>query len=222
MGPPMMTDETAPLTAHEAFRDLLIALQMLYANEGTEGGTEAAVALGMAAINLADTPLPLCDDPTNGAWTNAFLAAPGPMDALLQAAAPLIPWFHAGLDDGKIAPETARRMLTAELVGPTAPIHNDLLRVGLFWQDAGVDYPVRSHAAEECYIMLAGKGGWSADHAPHSPRTPGEVIFHPSFIAHASRTDTTPMLAVWRWSGDISWDSYVCTNAPPAGTMQEA
>ncbi|WP_102226442.1 dimethylsulfonioproprionate lyase family protein [Acidimangrovimonas sediminis] len=193
------------MTPQDALALLLLGLQFLYANEGRDGGTEAALVLGEALGRLTDQPI-LTDrtmPPVDG-------LAPGahPLAAAIHAAGPLIPWYHAGLDDGKIPEAVARRMLTAELVGPEGLIHDTRARIGLFWQGAGVDYPVRTHAAEETYLVLAGEGGWSLDHAAHTLHGPGAVIFHPSFAPHASRTDTRPMLAAWRWGGEIGWESY--------------
>lgn len=195
--------------ADRALSELLAAFQQLYANDGSEAGLLTAQEIGRVLASGAR--LGPGADPTGGAWTNAFAQPGALLEDLMCAATPVIPWVHAGLDDGKIPAEAARRMLTAELIGPDGPLYSDRVRLGLFWQDAGVSYPARSHAAEECYILLAGQGGWSLDHAPMTTRTPGEVIFHPSLAPHASQTLDHPMLAVWRWTGDIGWDSYRCT-----------
>ena len=195
-------------SAESALLQLLAVFQQLYANDGSEEGLFTAQEIGRV---LASHPAPgPGSDPTGGVWTNVFDHPAPLLEDLLRAAAPCIAWVHAGLDDGKIPAETARRMLTAELIGPESVLHSDLIRLGLFWQDAGVSYPPRTHAAEECYIMLAGQGEWSLDDAPPATRLPGAVIFHPSFASHASRTTDNPMLALWRWTGDIGWDSYRC------------
>lgn len=193
------------MTPQDALTELLLGLQFLYANEGRAGGTETAQVLGEAIARLTEQPM-LVDramPPAAGLMEDAH-----PLAEAILAAGPLIPWYHAGLDDGKIPADVARRMLTAELVGPDGLIEDTRVRVGIFWQGPGVDYPVRSHAAEETYIMLAGEGHWSLDLADHAPRTQGEVIFHPSYAPHASRTHDKPLLATWRWGGEISWESY--------------
>ncbi len=118
---------------YEALSILLSGLQQLYANEGRTGGTEAAQALGEAAKRL--TALPLLA-PELG-WLPALALDPHPLTAVLQDAAPLIPWSHAGLEDGKIPQGVARQMLTAELIGPTGMLPHDSLRVGLFYQAPG-------------------------------------------------------------------------------------
>lgn len=195
--------------ASTAFVQLLAAFQQLFANDGTEEGLLTAQEIGR--VLAAPLVAPPGSDPTFGAWTNVFVHPDALLEPLLRAAAPCLPWAHDGLSDGKIPEAAARRMLTAELIGPDSVLHSDTLRLGLFWQDAGVSYPSRSHAAEECYILLAGEGGWSLDHAPFARRRPGEVLRHASYAPHASETTTHPMLAVWRWTGQISWDSYRCT-----------
>ncbi len=48
-------------------------------------------------------------------------------------------WHYAGLADGRIRPDIARRMFTAELIGPDGHIFHKELRAGVFLQetDAG-------------------------------------------------------------------------------------
>lgn len=195
--------------AQTAFRSLLAELQRLYAAEGSAAGERTGAIIGAAISDF--TPVPLGQDPSNGAWL-AALDPTLPLGATLHAAAPLIPWFHAGLDDGRIGAEVARRMLTAELIGPDAPIFNAEIRAGLFWQGSQTDYPIRTHAAEECFVMLAGQGAWARDDGSLDLRGPGEYIFHPSLLPHRSSSDAGSFLAAWRWSGDIGWTSYHCEN----------
>ncbi len=64
--------------------------------------------------------------------------------------------------------------------------------------------------------MLAGEGDWACDAAAPTPRRAGAVIHHASFARHSSRTGAHPILAAWRWSGDIGWDSYLCDAAQAA------
>ena len=196
------------VTPHDALHDLLVGLQFLFANEGRPGGTEVAIALGDAAQALCEHPLPLTE--TALPWAELADAGADPLAAVAAAAAPLIPWVHAGLEDGKIPEAVARRMLTAELVGPDGVVFHPSVRAGLFYQGPQVDYPIRSHEAEETFIMLAGEGHWCRGDIAHAPEGPGAVLHHPSFTRHGSRTGARPLLAAWRWTGAIGWESYRC------------
>lgn len=193
--------------------ELLFGLARLYETEPRPGGKEAAQALTGCAEKLRAQPaLPEAPaDPFAGfATACAGLLAETflPIIPLINAALPAIRWVFAGLDDGRIRPEIARRMLTAELIGPDGLVFHPGVRVGLFMQDAGLDYVTRSHAAEECFVMLSGEGFWSTHDLPATACSAGEVIFHPSMTPHRSETRARPLLAAWRWSGDIGWDSY--------------
>lgn len=194
----------------DALREVLLGLQTLFANEGRPGGTQAALAIGAALDQLPEVPM-LLGRTMPGPEGLLDVGAGPPADPVAiaaLAAGPLIPWYHAGLDDGKIPAEVATRMLTAELLGPDGLLPNPALRLGLFYQGPGLDYPIRSHAAEETFIMLAGEGHWSLDGTAHAPRGPGAVLFHPSLALHGSRTTDRPLLAAWRWGGEIGWESY--------------
>lgn len=198
----------------DALRDLLSGLQPIFAGDGTASGPMAAQALCAAVDRLARTSLPLRPGPAD--WSRVLKLAAHPLAVAAGAAAPILNWAHAGLEDAKIPAAVARSMLTAELVGPDGLLPDPDHRIGLFFQAEAVDYPIRSHAAEEVYVMLAGEGQWSLDHAPHVARRAGDVLVHPSFAPHASRTCTEPFLAAWRWAGDISWQSYRCVGASTA------
>ena len=98
--------------------------------------------------------------------------------------------------------------MAVEVIGPDGMIKHPDIRVGVYVQDPNFDYPARKHAAEETYIMIAGEGFWSVNHERPRQKQVGEVIHHPSMIAHQNLTRDIPMVAFWRWSGDISFDHY--------------
>ena len=43
----------------------------------------------------------------------------------------------------------------------------------------GAEYGIRTHAAEEIYIMLAGDIDWKRYNAPYALHLPGEQSYHP-------------------------------------------
>ena len=168
---------------------------MIYANDGTASAQGGTTAIGRAVAPLQETPLPLLNPITD--WLPSLALDPHPLCTPLRAAAPLIHWTHAGLEDAKIPAEVARAMLPVELIG-------------LFYQAPGLAYPARSHAEEEVYLMLAGACDWTLDDEAAPATRAGDMRIHPSYALHSSATGTLPMLSAWRWVGDISWDSYRC------------
>jgi gentisate 1,2-dioxygenase len=201
-----MRKSEARIMAHD-LSNLFSTLASLYEREGRDGANEAVTALKKATTS--DHSFSEVDEtPFLEEFETAFATNPAPEAIAVQDVLPLIKWHYAGLEDGRIRPEIARHMLTAELLGPDGMIFHPTVRVGLFMQRAGLNYVTRNHAAEECFIMLAGEGFWSTDDGERYHKTAGNVIFHPSMMPHRSETREKPLLAAWRWSGDIGWDQY--------------
>ncbi len=117
-------------------------------------------------------------------------------------------WRHSGSENGKIRNDLSAQMLTCELVGPTGIVFDPDCRVGLFAQNANLDYPERSHPAEELFVMLSGSAFWRRSGMDETVRMAGGRIHHFSGERHASRTAAEPFVAVWVWTGDIDFDKY--------------
>lgn len=192
-----------------AFKDLLTMLAGLYAAEGSTGGDEAVVALQTA---LDDFPENL-PEPYNylpGMAEAALALDPHPLAGIVAAALPTIRWFHVVDSMASIGAEMGAKMLVSELVGPNGMIYYETARVGLFVQCPHLDYVTRTHSAEETYIILGGAGYWSNGGNIPELKKASDVVFHPSYIPHASRTGEQPTIATWRWSGDIRYEAYAC------------
>ena len=63
---------------------------------------------------------------------------------------------------GHVPQAVAKHLAVCEIIGPTGQITHDNIRAGLFFQDADILYPRRSHAAEEIYLPLSGLAAWQA------------------------------------------------------------
>ena len=97
----------------------------------------------------------------------------------------------------------------SQLIGPTGLVKHRSFRVGLFALISGIDYADHVHPADEVYIVLAGCGSWSLDGGPYQAKGAGDIIDIPSMMTHAMRTNTTPALTVYSWTGDdVSLDHY--------------
>lgn len=190
-----------------SIRCLVAALGTLYSAEGRAGADAASIA----ARNSQDqeiNPHTRINDELLGQCATILQDEQYPLSQLLARCLPLLNWYCAGLEDGRIRPEIAQNMLTSELIGPTGLFYNDTVRMGLFIQSANLNYVTRSHLAEETFVMLAGSGNWSTNDGPANRQIAGDFIHHPSDMPHACYTEATPLIAAWRWSGDIGWDSY--------------
>ena len=185
---------------------LLTGLAGLFAAENRVGGMQSARALLDAAarpVALAHQTTP----PLGGALAQCLAGDPHPLTPLIRQAAPYLKWVFSQLD-GRIRDEIALGMMQAELIGPGALFESDAVSIGLFVQSPDLDYVTRQHAAEESFFMLGGLGLWTAGDGPEHAETAGAQIHHPSMMPHASRTAKMPLLAAWRWTGDISVEQY--------------
>lgn len=196
--------------AEAAFRSLLRALTAVYADEGRAGGDALAALLAEAAERIeppAAWPRHSLDHEilaaTEGADHPAAIAA--------RAAHPLLRWLETTDHPLAIPERVSRNFAVCVLVGPDGLIPSQTQRAGLYMQARNVYYPLHAHEAEETYAMLAGSAQWTLEQDAPQMRSAGDLIHHPSNAAHATRTGATPILAAWRWSGDIAFHSYRMT-----------
>ncbi|MEL6288416.1 MAG: dimethylsulfonioproprionate lyase family protein [Pseudomonadota bacterium] len=103
-----------------------------------------------------------------------------------------------------------------ELLGPDGLVPTQSARIGLYGMRPHAEYGLRTHPAEEIYVMLAGEADWMRGAAPYAAHGPGERSYHPSMLPHASRTRERSFLSVYAWRGDVSTDSYVYAGLPHA------
>ena len=191
----------------DAFRDLLLSLAGIYSKEGREGGDAIAEAYRSGIETAKPTPCPRYDameiailSATERATQRAAIAA--------RQAHSVLPWSRTGILDEQISEEVSSVFAVVTLVGPGAIIDREDVRGGLYVQRSAAFYPPHAHDAEETYVMLAGTADWQMDFGDWHRADPGDLIHHPSEAPHATRTSALPILAAWRWSGDISPASY--------------
>jgi len=178
----------------------------------TEARPEAArTAASFLAGTLAAEPRPPCALDALIRGTSASSTLPAARAVL--AAQELIPWGTNPVADrtGSIADIIA----VATLMSPEGPILSADYRLGLFYQRPDSYYPLHNHDADETYVILAGCADWTAGE-DRRPRAAGDMIHHPSRMPHAFRTGPEGLLALWRWSGDISTHSYAILPDPDA------
>ncbi len=186
---------------------LLIALADLFA----EGDQEIAL--------LADSKLRNHGKPEKEWWNSGF-SLPSQLAGLLTQSIAhqcmteimslwaKLPWYRAGYEDGRISRDVAAHMFTVELIGSNGVVKDSDCRIGLFIHEPSINYAVRTHAAEEMFIIIAGEAEWQQSENPHVKRDAGARIHHASYEPHASRTTNSAILAAWAWVGNINFETY--------------
>ncbi|MDG1129361.1 MAG: dimethylsulfonioproprionate lyase family protein [Paracoccaceae bacterium] len=155
---------------------------------------------------VAHTPLP---QPFVDVMTRADAL---PVCSLIEA----IPfdWAPPQTSSTPLYVEHSRTKVHVELLGPDGLIRSERVRLGLYGMMPHAEYGIRTHPAEEIYVMLAGEVDWIRGDAPYAPHKPGERSHHPSMMPHASRTRDTAFMSVYAWHGDISTRDYVYAGLP--------
>lgn len=192
---------------------LLLALADLTQAEPRAAAQATADILRAAASTHSFAPAPrsVLDEEIKAAALGGNAL---PCAALVAQAAAFLPWQAspaAALQPGHLAASKA----VVTLISPEGPIHATDLRFGLFYQAPGVYYPLHAHEAAETYTLLAGTAPWQAGDT-RRVLGPGDSIYHPPQLPHAMRAGPEGFLAMWRWSGDIGFDSYRMLPDPEA------
>ena len=191
----------------DAFRRLLRELAAVYRAEDRPGARAAAEAYERAAeAELALEPaVPYRLD---AQIRKALARARHPAARAAREAHRWLRWSATGILDEHIPSRVSDVFAVVSLIGPGAMVEAEGVRSGLFMQVADTYYPLHGHAAEETYVMLAGRGQWTLEGRRPAWRRPGAHIHHPAGMGHATRTGPRPLVATWRWSGDIGLESY--------------
>ena len=195
------------MTSNPDFVTMLRALATLFSDENRPGGDEAAKALRDIIAEPFDLPPP-CPLDIVAKGVDALQAGGHRTAPLILPALPLLDWHYSGLADGRIRPEIAMSMATSELIGPDGMIYHPTARVGIFMQMSDLDYVTRTHPAEETFVMLGGEGYWTCNGSAPRHRETGAYVHHPSNAPHTSITKDQPLIAAWRWTGDIAYEKY--------------
>ena len=101
-----------------------------------------------------------------------------------------------------------------ELLGPTGLVPSSSIRMGLYGMLPHAEYGIRTHPAEETYIMLAGNAFWIRGDNPYQQAFAGERSYHPSMMPHATKTEKSAFMSIYIWDGDIATDNYQYLGLP--------
>lgn len=106
--------------------------------------------------------------------------------------------------------------LHVELLGPDGLVASDSVRLGVYGILPGAEYGIRTHPAEEIFVMLAGSALWKRGDRPYQALGPGERSYHPPMMPHATKTEALAFMSLYIWYGDISTENYVYKGIPAA------
>ncbi|MDP3198178.1 dimethylsulfonioproprionate lyase family protein [Tabrizicola sp.] len=186
----------ADLTAAEPRPEALTTARLLRAAAETDFPPQPASSLSPGILHAAALP-------------DAHPAA-----RLVGEAHTWLPWQDSPA--AALQPTALRAIKSiVTLLGPGAPIPSHTHLFGLFYQAPGSYYPLHAHEAAETYILLAGSAEWQAADR-RFPLSAGGSSHHPPNLPHAMRAGPEGFLALWRWSGDIAFDSYRMLPDPQA------
>jgi quercetin dioxygenase-like cupin family protein len=184
--------------------DLLHGLADLTASEPRAEARATAAALRQGAHQDFPPAPPSALSPE--ILRAADLPGAHPSARLIHQAHPWLPWADSPLAARQ--PDALRAIKSVvTLLGPAAPIPSDTLLFGLFYQAPGTHYPLHAHSAAETYTLLSGTAHWQAGDQRLTLSAGGHV-HHPPNLPHAMRSGPQGFLAMWRWSGDVSFASY--------------
>ncbi len=123
-------------------------------------------------------------------------------------------WSPPRTSDDPLYADHSLSKVHVELLGPGGLVKSDTVRLGLYGMHPHSEYGIRTHPAEEIYVMLAGEVFWKLDDAPYALRRANERSHHPSMMPHANKTGESAFMSIYVWHGDISTENYAYAGLP--------
>ena len=123
-------------------------------------------------------------------------------------------WIPPQTSDSPLYVEHSHFKAHVELIGPDGIVRSDGIRLGLYGVLPGNEYGIRTHPAEEVFVMLAGKAYWKRGDSPYLLHGSGERSHHPSMLPHATKSGDSAFMSIYVWHGDISTDGYSYAGLP--------
>ena len=194
------------MNTEKIFRDSILSLKNIYQNEGTHNGLLTAKALD----EIKDKE-PNLERNSNDDLSNMFDSSISKNDHLLaqqiKEISNYLPWEHSSMG-GRIDEHLKKEFIQFVLLGPAGIFKSNNYEVGILMQMPNIDYPARKHPAEETFFIISGQGYFIKNDESEVFSQVGDYIHHPSMASHSNRTENHHIIWSWRWSGDISLESY--------------
>ena len=123
-------------------------------------------------------------------------------------------WVPPKTSDDPLYTAHSHSKVHVELLGPQGIIKSKFVRLGLYGILPNSEYGIRTHPAEELFIMLAGQAEWLRGAGKYELKKAGEYSYHPSGMRHATKTTNSAFMSVYIWSGDVSTEKYQYLGLP--------
>lgn len=120
-----------------------------------------------------------------------------PLLDLIKEVADYLPWKYNYEDRSDLGSYLG----WAELIGPEAPFRTSEYCLGFTLISPNTLYPEHKHPATELYKVLSGTSDWTLEGVT-TPRSPGDIILHPSNRVHKMETHEETLLALYTWTGN--------------------
>ena len=117
-------------------------------------------------------------------------------------------WLPPETSDDPLYVAHSHSKAHVELLGPDGIIQSNNVRLGLYGILPNSEYGIRTHPAEEVFIMLAGEADWLRGTENYHVKKVGEYSYHPSGMRHATKTNHLAFMSVYIWTGDVSTEGY--------------
>jgi hypothetical protein len=125
-----------------------------------------------------------------------------------------LPWAPPQTSTNPLYVAHSRPKVNVELLGPDGLVKSNKVRLGLYGMLPDFEYGIRTHPAEEVFVMFAGSAFWKRGDGQYKALGPGQRAYHASMMPHANKTKERAFLSAYVWHGDISTTSYVYTGIP--------
>ncbi|MEM7300813.1 MAG: dimethylsulfonioproprionate lyase family protein [Pseudomonadota bacterium] len=171
-------------------------------------GREAFLKHSNEAIVDPTQSTPLAED------IQSVLAAPDAHPACRELAIAPLPWAPPITTDDPAYIEVSKKKALVELIGPAGIVQNNEIRMGVYGISKHVEYGIRTHPAEEVFVMIAGRVDWLMGDETYAEYGPGVRRHHLSMVPHATRTRNSAFMSIYVWTGDVSFEKYDFVGAP--------
>ena len=171
--------------------------------------------IAAAALATADTSSVEITDPAPlHPEVDRELVKPGLPAVCESIANTPLPWAPPATSDDPAYVALNRHKVHVELLGPDGLITSNTIRIGVYGLLPNAEYGIRTHPAEEVFVMLAGEAYWKRDDDDYQLQRSGERSFHPSMLPHATKTGDRAFMSVYVWRGDIATANYTYFGLP--------
>ena len=92
----------------------------------------------------------------------------------------------------------------AEILGPHGFFKGGDFRLGLLLLGPHRHYRDHYHPAPELYWPLTAGSLWRRGDGAFQEKPAGATIWHPPMMIHATKTQSSPLLAIWSWTRDTA------------------